>query len=174
MISVALLSDTHSYLDDHIIEAIGKPDIILHAGDIGSIKVLDTLEGIAPVKAVYGNIDDMVVRRHCPEYLYLSLESLSVFMIHIAGAPGKYTTAVRQQLLHNKPKLFICGHSHILRIAHDPLFDGLYMNPGAAGQHGFHVMRTLILFEVHDTSIQHLKVVELGKRGLIPSGSTQV
>jgi uncharacterized protein len=169
MISVALISDTHSYIDDHIIAAIGKPDIILHAGDIGSMHVLDTLEGIAPVKAVYGNIDDMIMRRHCPEHMIFTLDALSVFMIHIGGAPGKYSATVRQQLLHYRPKLFICGHSHILRIAHDPLFDGLYMNPGAAGQHGFHLMRTLILFDVQGTTILNVKVVELGRRGLIPT-----
>lgn len=171
MIRVGLLSDTHGYIDEGILTALQGCDRILHAGDIGSPEVISALQELAPVYAVYGNIDDAAIRHEHPESLSLDWESVRIYMTHIGGYPGRYTASVRQYLQRLKPDLFICGHSHILRIMADERLQLLHMNPGAAGQHGFHLIRTVILFDIDHGKINNVRVVELGRRGALPAGN---
>jgi putative phosphoesterase len=168
MTRVGLLSDTHGYIDDGILTALDGCDRILHAGDIGSPEVILALKEIAPVDAVYGNIDDAAMRREHPESISLDLEAVQIYMTHIGGYPGRYPSSVRQNLQRLRPDLFICGHSHILKIMADERLQLLHMNPGAAGQHGFHLIRTVILFDLDAGKIKNVRVVELGRRGALP------
>lgn len=163
---IALLSDTHSYLDSSIIKYLDEVDEIWHAGDIGTLDVIRQLEIYKPVRAVYGNIDDTKIRNTYPEDLFFELEGVSVFMTHIGGYPGRYNARARNLIDTYKPMLFICGHSHILKVIADPKKKLLHINPGACGHHGFHKMRTFIRFSIEDGNIFDLEVVELGKRGI--------
>ena len=161
---ILLLSDTHSYIDDRILEYAQQADEIWHAGDIGDISVTDKLAKIKPLRAVYGNIDDFSTRRIYPENLRFTLEGVDVLMTHIGGYPGRYDPKIRQQLYSKPPKLFICGHSHILKVIYDKKLECLHMNPGAAGKYGFHQVRTLLRFVLDNGNIRDLEVIELGKR----------
>jgi len=161
---IGLLSDTHGYLDQRIEAYLKDCDEIWHAGDIGSLEITDRLAKIAPVRAVYGNIDDHRVRVQWPEDQVFSIEGLSVWMTHIGGRPGRYSKGIPEKMTLHKPQLFICGHSHILLVQRDPRFNVLTMNPGAAGVHGFHKMRTLLRFSVEAGVPANLEVVELGPR----------
>jgi len=165
---IGLLSDTHSYLDPKVFHHFSDCDEIWHAGDIGDATVADELEKLKPLKAVYGNIDDKNLQSRFPEDLYWNCEGLNIWMTHIGGAPPNYNPKVKKILKSNPPSIFICGHSHILRITRDTNFnDMLYLNPGAAGNHGFHAMKTLIRFEIVAKEIKKMEVIELGKRGAI-------
>ena len=166
MIKIGLISDTHSYLDDRVFDYFEKCDEVWHAGDIGDPYVLDQLESFKLVRAVYGNIDDHNMRIRIPEIQSFTIEGLKVFMIHIGGSPPRYAKSILNKLREEKPKLFICGHSHILKVMPDNnLNKMIYMNPGAAGHHGFHRMRTLLRFDIDKGQIKNLEVIELGKRG---------
>jgi putative phosphoesterase len=168
MISIALLSDTHSFLDPQIPDYLHNTDEIWHAGDIGDIAVLDTMESLKPVRAVFGNIDGGAVRRRIPENLFFEVEGFRVWMTHIGGAPPRYNPQVFPRLKAETPDIFICGHSHILRVMRDEhLQNMLYINPGAAGKEGFHKIRTMLRFELHQKTIRNMEVIELGKRGAI-------
>ena len=173
---IALLSDTHSYLDDRLVELLGDCDEIWHAGDIGSCGVTDRLLKIKPLKAVCGNIDGAELRVQFPSSLRFKCEGVDVWMIHIGGYPGHYDRKVWAELQKNPPKLLICGHSHILRVIFDQKYQMLYVNPGAAGQHGFHLVRTFVRFTIDGDQIKEMEVVELGSRGLLQTetGSTPV
>lgn len=162
---IGLISDTHNYLDSSITTALEGVNEIWHAGDIGSLAITDRLAEIAPVRAVYGNIDNHLVRSEWPEYLYHEIDSNRFLMIHIAGRIGNYNPRVRELIAQFRPTFLICGHSHILKVQFDKRFDLLYINPGAVGQHGFHLMRTLIIFEIQDGIVTHMNAVELGRRG---------
>jgi len=161
---IGLLSDTHGYLDQRIESYLKECDEIWHAGDIGSLEITDRLSEIAIVRAVHGNIDDHRVRVHWPEDQVFSVEGLPVWMTHIGGRPGRYSKGISEKMEMFKPKLFICGHSHILLVQRDPKFNVLTMNPGAAGVHGFHKIRTLLRFEVDAGTPSNLEVIELGLR----------
>lgn len=165
MIRIGLLSDTHSYLDEHILDYLEACDEIWHAGDIGDPAVTDRLSELRPLRAVYGNIDDAGLRRQFPLDQRFVCEGLDVWMTHIGGYPGRYERRVREGLQRNPPGLFISGHSHILKIMPDPKYDLLHVNPGACGHHGFHSMRTLVRFSIAAGRISDMQVVELGKRG---------
>ncbi len=168
MKKIGLISDTHSYLDPQLSQYFKDVDEIWHAGDIGDIAVLDSLESIKPVKAVYGNIDGADVRRRLPENLFFETEGFRVWMTHIGGAPPRYNPQVLPLLRNETPDIFICGHSHILKVMRDEkLFQMLYMNPGAAGKEGFHKIRTVLRFELENKTIRNMEVIELGKRGAI-------
>jgi putative phosphoesterase len=168
MISIALLSDTHSYLDPQISTYLNNTDEIWHAGDIGNVAVLDTLESFKPVRAVYGNIDGTSIRARIPENLTFELEGFRIWMTHIGGAPPRYNPQVLPILRNDPPDIFICGHSHILRVLRDQKMKNmLYINPGAAGKEGFHKIRTMLRFELHHKTIRNMEVIELGKRGAI-------
>ncbi len=167
MIKIGLISDTHSHLDAQILEAFKDCDEIWHAGDIGDPKVLDQLEAFKPTKSVYGNIDEAVLRHRIPEHLRFNCEGLEVWITHIGGYPGRYDKRVRSEIRSNPPNLFITGHSHILKVMPDKKLDLLHMNPGAAGHHGFHSVRTLLRFNIHEKKISQVEVIELGRRGAI-------
>ena len=167
MIRIGLLSDTHSYLDDGIFRALESCDELWHAGDIGQAEIADKLSAFRPLIAVPGNIDDATVRRMFPMDQHFEKEGLQVWMTHIGGYPGSYPARIQQTLNATKPGLFICGHSHILKVMPDRKNNLLHMNPGAAGQHGFHVIRTLLRFSIDNGKILNPEVVELGRRGRI-------
>ncbi|MEM6892097.1 MAG: metallophosphoesterase family protein [Bacteroidota bacterium] len=161
---ILLLSDTHNHMDDTILKYAKGVDEIWHAGDMGNLLVTDALAEYAPVRGVYGNIDGDLVRREFPEHLRFMCEGVSVWMTHIGGYPGKYNIRVREEIRQNPPKLFICGHSHILKVMHDKKLGLLHMNPGACGKQGFHQMRTMLRFSIEGENIKDLAVVELGKK----------
>ena len=164
MTSIGLLSDTHGYLDDRILHHLSGCDEIWHAGDFGDAAVVDTLEALAPLRGVYGNIDGQDVRASEPLVQAFTVAGLRVLMTHIGGYPGHYSPAARALLDAHRPGLFISGHSHILKVMPDPKRRLLHLNPGAAGRHGFHKVRTLLLFQVADGTVQQLRAVELGPR----------
>lgn len=161
---IALLSDTHNYLDPSIVKYFDECDEIWHAGDVGTIAICNELKKYKPLRAVYGNIDGMDVRKEYPLYDYFISEGVSVLITHIGGKPGKYSIAARDLIVKYKPQLFICGHSHILKVMYDKVFNTLYMNPGAAGIHGFHQVKTLLRFTLRDGKIENLQAIELGAR----------
>lgn len=166
MTRIGLISDTHSYLDDRVFKHFENCDEIWHAGDVGNPIILDQLGAFKPLRAVSGNIDGQSIRIRIPEIQSFTIEGVKVFMIHIGGTPPRYAKEVLDSLKSERPKLFICGHSHILKVMADKnLNKMLYMNPGAAGHHGFHHMRTLLRFDIDHDKIQNLEVIELGKRG---------
>jgi len=167
MLRIGLLSDTHSFLDDTIFKYFEEVDEIWHAGDIGTTDVMEKLEAFRPVRAVFGNIDDAKTRNIYPEDLLFELEGIKIFITHIGGYPGRYNLRARGIIDEYQPKLFICGHSHILKVMPDNKRKLLHINPGACGHHGFHKMRTIIRFSIEEGNIFDLEVIELGKRGVI-------
>ena len=167
MTKIGLLSDTHGYLDPKIFEHFKDCDEVWHAGDIGSESLAEALENFKPLKAVYGNIDDIPLQTRYPEDLHFVCEQVKVWITHIGGIPPNYNPRVKKILKENVPDIFICGHSHVLRIKRDAnLHNMLYVNPGAAGNQGFHAMKTLIRFNISETRIEKMEVIELGKRGV--------
>jgi putative phosphoesterase len=165
MKKIGLLSDTHGYIDDRIISYLSDCDEIWHAGDVGAENVVDTLAAIKPLRAVYGNIDDARMRRILPEILQFEVENSKVFITHIAGYPGHYNRAAMEAIRTYKPHFVVCGHSHILKVMYDKPLNHMHLNPGAAGIHGFHAVRTLLRFSIDQGKILNAEVVELGKRG---------
>jgi putative phosphoesterase len=165
MKKIGLLSDTHSFWDDKYEKYFGECDEIWHVGDIGSMEVADRLAAIAPLRAVYGNIDTYDMRRRFGEILRFKCEDVDVLMKHIGGYPGRYDPSVRGILMACPPKLFISGHSHLLRVLYDKTIGCLHVNPGAAGQSGFHKVRTLVRFAIDGSEIKDMEVIELGDRG---------
>lgn len=164
MTRIGLISDTHHYLDDSVFKHFENCDEIWHAGDFGTAAVAEQLQKFKPLKGVYGNIDGYDVRSQFPEVLQFSCETVKVLMIHIGGFPGKYTPLARAEIVAYKPKLFISGHSHILKIIFDSKFNCLHINPGAAGKHGWHKVKTLVRFAIDGENIKDCEVIELGKR----------
>ncbi|MFK7755694.1 MAG: metallophosphoesterase [Flavobacteriales bacterium] len=165
MTRIGLISDTHGYMDDRILHYFDEVDEIWHAGDIGSMDVLEKLEAHKPTRAVYGNIDDSKMRSATEHIHRIRIEGVDFFMIHIGGRPGKYYKGIPELLISERPKVFICGHSHICKVQQDKRYNLLYMNPGAAGIQGFHKMRTMLRFCVHDGKLSDMEVIELGIRG---------
>jgi putative phosphoesterase len=161
---ILLLSDTHSYLDDKILKHVSWSDEVWHAGDIGDLQVTDTLKEHKPLRAVYGNIDNSEARMEFPLNNRFWCEEVDVLITHIGGYPGKYNPMIRQELQLNPPKLFICGHSHILKVQFDKQLNLFHMNPGAAGIHGFHQVRTMLRFIIDRTAIKDLEIIEFEKR----------
>lgn len=165
MTKILLLSDTHGYIDDTILKYAKQADEIWHAGDIGSLAVSDALKKLRPFRGVYGNIDDHVIQKEFPLDNRFQCEQVDVWMTHIGGYPPRYNRRTRKLIEVRPPKLFITGHSHILKVMRDTQLDVLHMNPGACGRHGFHQIRTMLRFEVEGEDIKNLEVIELGKRG---------
>lgn len=165
MTKVLLLSDTHSYIDERILNYAQNADVIFHAGDIGDLKILKALENSAKVFAVYGNIDGQVIRSICPEELIIEIEKVKIFMHHIGKYPPNYPPKILEKIKEFQPKLYFCGHSHILKVIPDAQHQLIHMNPGACGKHGFHHMRTMLRFTIHQEKISNLEVIELGLRG---------
>ena len=165
MKKILLLSDTHSHIDNAILKHVKQDDEVWHAGDIGDLKVTDAIKKLKPLRAVYGNIDDHNARVEFPEHNRFMCEDVDVWITHIGGYPNKYNMRIREAIANNPPDLFICGHSHILKVMPDKSRALLHINPGAAGKHGFHKVKTLTRFKVADCKIEALEVIELGKRG---------
>ena len=164
MLKILLLSDTHSHIDDKILKYVNMADEVWHAGDIGDLKVTDEIKKIKPLRAVYGNIDNSDARSEFPLNNRFFCENVAVFITHIGGYPTKYNQVVREELMLNPPQLFICGHSHMLKVQYDKSFNLLHMNPGACGISGFHQIRTMLRFEIDDDKIKNLEIIELGLR----------
>ncbi len=162
---IGLLSDTHGYLDPKIKLYFLEVDEIWHAGDIGSMEVLDELNAFKPTRAVWGNIDNHEIRQETKEFLRFQVEEVDVLITHIGGRPEKYSKPAYSELITNgAPKLFICGHSHITLVQMDKRFNMLWMNPGACGFKGFHSVKTILRFSISGECIYDLEVIELGKR----------
>lgn len=161
MKKIGLLSDTHGYLHPDVLHHFAMVDEIWHAGDIGTVVLADQLEAFKPFRAVYGNIDGREIRQRYSEDLRFTLEGVDVWMTHIGGYPGKYAPRVRPLIRQDPPHLFICGHSHILKVMPDPSLNLLHINPGACGQQGWHRVKTLVRFEIAAGRVQHLEVIEL-------------
>ena len=165
---IGLLSDTHGYLDHKVLDYFELCEEIWHAGDIGNLEIANKLAAFKPLRAVYGNVDDASVRRVHPENARFDCEGLDVWITHIGGYPPRYTPEILRELRQRPPDIFVCGHSHILRVMHDPKLNKLlYLNPGAAGQHGFHHVKTLLRFDVQSGKVSGMEAIELGKRGAI-------
>lgn len=164
MLKIGLLADTHSYLDQAIFRHFASCDEIWHAGDFGNIDVVDQLAAFKPLRGVYGNIDGQAIRASFPEDLRFTCEEVAVWMTHIGGYPGRYAPRIRQELYTHPPKLFISGHSHILKVVYDKKINCLHLNPGAAGKQGWHKVRTLMRFAIDKTEINNLEVIELSGR----------
>jgi putative phosphoesterase len=164
MTRIGLVADTHDYLDDAVIEHFGNCDEIWHAGDFGTMSLVEKLRAAKPLRGVYGNIDGADIRAGFPEQLVFMCEEVKVMMRHIGGYPPKYNPETKKELLIHQPKIFISGHSHILKIMFDEQLKCLHMNPGAAGKHGWHKMRTVIRFVIDGAAIKDCEVIELGRR----------
>ncbi len=164
---IGLLSDTHGFLDPDIFKYFEEVEEIWHAGDVGVGNILADLNDFRPLRAVFGNIDETRLRNNYPEDQLFTLEGLTVLMTHIGGYPGRYNKRARILIDEHQPQLFICGHSHILKVMPDKKRHLLHINPGACGHHGFHKMRTIIRFSIENGHIFDLEVIELGKRGAL-------
>lgn len=162
---IGLLSDTHGFLDEKVFTHFESCDEIWHAGDFGNATVAERLQQFKPLRGVYGNIDGQDIRGFFPKTLVWTCEEVPVYMTHIGGYPGRYAPGIKQALIQSGAKLFICGHSHILKVIYDDKVACLHMNPGAAGNHGWHVVRTLLRFTIDGATIKDCEVIELGRRG---------
>ena len=161
MKKILLLSDTHSHIDDAILKYVKQADEVWHVGDIGDLKVTDTIKKLRPLQAVYGNIDNAEARGEFPLHNRFMCEGVDVWITHIGGYPGRYNPAIQEEIRMNPPKLFITGHSHILKVMNDKKLGLLHMNPGAMGTSGFHKVRTMLRFEITGDKIGNLEVIEI-------------
>ena len=164
MKKILLLSDTHSYIDDTILKHVKNADEVWHAGDIGDLNVTDQIQKLKPLRAVWGNIDGDKARVEFPEHNRFTVEGVDVWITHIGGYPGRYNIRVRDAIKANPPKLFICGHSHILKVMPDKKLGLLHINPGAIGIHGFHKVRTMLRFTVDNGKIDNLEVIQYDRK----------
>ncbi len=164
MKKILLLSDTHSHIDDQILKFVKQADEVWHAGDIGNLQVTDTIKEHKPLRAVYGNIDNKEARAEFPLHNRFVIEGIDVWITHIGGYPYRYNPKVREELHANPPKIFICGHSHILKVQYDKKLELLHLNPGAAGKHGFHKVRTMLRFAINNGDITDMEIIELAKK----------
>lgn len=166
MTRIGLISDTHGYLDEAVFEHVRNCNEIWHAGDFGDLSLAEKLtkrSGL-PVRGVFGNIDGRDIRSIYPEKLHFFCEEVPVFMQHIGGYPGRYAPGVRNEIISHHSRIFISGHSHILKIMYDETLQCLHLNPGAAGKQGWHKIRTLIRFVIDGKDIRDCEVIELGLR----------
>lgn len=161
MTRIAILSDTHGYIDDKLFYYLESCDEVWHAGDIGDLDIVDRLKAKIKSRIVYGNIDNHILRVSVPEVLVFNCESVKVLIIHIAGKMGIYSPEVRKLIAEHKPGILVCGHSHILKVGFDKKYQLLYINPGAYGLHGFHCIRTLIRFIIDGKDIKNMEVIEI-------------
>lgn len=163
--NIGLISDTHGHMDNVILKSLSDCDEIWHAGDWGDVSVADQLSEIAPLRGVYGNIDDEQIRGRYPLDERFDFAGVDVWISHIVGRPGRYESRVNRVLKEKPPGLLICGHSHILHVEEDKKNSLRYINPGAAGHHGLHTIRTIMKIQISDGEISRIRVLELGTRG---------
>lgn len=161
MKKIGLLSDTHGFLDLRMLDFFENCDEIWHTGDIGNNGVSEQLSAFKPVKAVYGNMDDYDIRSQYPKFLRFFCEEVDVLMTHIGGYPGRYEPEALKMIKAGAPQLFLCGHSHILKVGHDAQYGLLHINPGAAGNSGFHLVKTAVRFTIDQKDIRELEILEL-------------
>ena len=161
MRKILLLSDTHGFIDQQILKYVRQSDEVWHAGDIGTSEVTDTIRKIKPLVGVYGNIDGKELRTDFLEHQRFMCENVDVWITHIGGYPNKYDKRIYDTIQKNPPKLFICGHSHILKVMWDKKLNLLHMNPGAVGKYGFHKVRTMLRFTIDKDQIKDLEIIEL-------------
>lgn len=161
---ILLLSDTHGHMDDVILKYANQADEIWHAGDIGYLGCIEELKTLKPFRAVYGNIDGNSAKMQYPLHQKFTCEKVKVWITHIGGYPTRYAPGIKQVLIEEQPKIFICGHSHILKVQYDKELNVLHINPGAAGKSGFHQIRTMLRFVIDGSDIKDLEIIELGKR----------
>ena len=160
MKKICIVSDSHSYIDTNIISYMKDCDEVWHAGDIGSLEVCEKIKKHVPLRAVYGNIDSHLIRNEYPEFNAFECENVKILMTHIGGYPGKYTRNAIELIKKHNPNIFICGHSHILKVLRDKKFNLIHINPGAIGKHGFHQVRTMISLEIEKSNISNMNVIE--------------
>lgn len=166
--TIGLISDTHGKISDDVLMHLKDCDEVWHGGDLGDIEVIDQVKALGvPFRAVYGNIDDNAIRAELPLNLEFEIDGLTVLITHIGGYPPKYTGRVKKMIHDTKPHIYICGHSHICKVMRDPDVGTLHMNPGACGHEGFHSIRVMLKFEILEGKIEHLRAIELGKRGAL-------
>ena len=165
-VSVALISDTHSHMDEGVLAHLNEADEIWHAGDIGAMEVVNRLPAGKVLRVVTGNIDDSDMGERFPEELLFEVEGVRVLMVHIGGNPKRYAKGIKSRIQKTGSGLFVCGHSHICRVEYDRQLNCLYINPGAVGLQGFHKVRTLLKFTLAKGKVSNLVVIELGKRGM--------
>ncbi len=166
MTIIGLISDTHSFLDEQVFKYFSDCDEIWHAGDIGTIEIIEKLKNFKPTRLVYGNIDSKEIQWEVPENQYFEIENLKIWMTHIGAIPPSYNPTLKKRLKENLPNVFVCGHSHILRVMKDEKLNNLiYINPGAAGREGFHKVRTLLKMVLDQGKIIKIEAIELGLRG---------
>ena len=164
MKKVLVISDTHSYIDDRIIKYASEADYVIHAGDIGSFDVVRKLKSVSEVLFVYGNIDGNEIRSESNKFEFFKLDDLKILLTHISGKTPKYNKETLIKIKEHNPDLLIAGHSHILKIQYDKINKLIFLNPGAAGRHGFHLKRTMLRFEIKLNKIENLEIIELGSR----------
>lgn len=164
MKKILLLSDTHSFIDAQILKFVKQADEVWHAGDIGNLAVTDAIKKLKPLRAVYGNIDGKDARAEFPLDNKFEVEKVLVWITHIGGYPNKYNKRIRDEVRLNPPKIFISGHSHILKVQYDKTLNLLHLNPGAAGNNGFHKVRTMLRFDLENGDIKNMEIIELSTR----------
>ncbi len=164
MIKIGLLSDTHGFIDNQYLDFLKDVDEVWHAGDIGSLPCYEKLYNFKPLRAVYGNIDGTNIRIRTKEHLRFKIDNLDVWITHIGGYPGNYSPYVKTEIHKNPPDLFICGHSHILKVINDKKLGLLHINPGAAGNSGLHNVKTIVRFEIHESRVKNLEIFEMERR----------
>ena len=168
MVKIGILSDTHGYIDERIFKYFENCDEVWHCGDWGSVQAVEKLRAFKPLRGVWGNIDSYEIRNMFPLHNRFRIEDTEVWITHIGGYPGKYDAMVKPTIFENPPQLFVCGHSHILKVQFDKTVNLLHVNPGAAGKYGFHTVQTLIRLEIDGSKIQNLEVIELdGKNNIV-------
>lgn len=164
MKKILLLSDTHSYLDERLIKHFKNIDEVWHAGDIGDIKICDGITSHCnKLRAVFGNIDNQQIRSEYQKDLVFTIENIKVWITHIGGYPPNYTSTIKQKIQKDKIDLFVCGHSHILKIIYDKNLNCLHLNPGAIGKYGIHQIQTALLFDIEGKEIKNMRIIELDK-----------
>ncbi len=163
-LKILLLSDSHGFIDEKILNYCKDADEVWHAGDIGSLEVTSAIQEVSLLRAVYGNIDDKDIRSEFPLDNKFMAENVGVWMTHIGGYPNRYNSRIKESLSLRPPKIFISGHSHILKVQYDKKLKLLHMNPGAIGNHGFHKVKTMLRFEINKTDIRKLEIIEIKRQ----------
>jgi putative phosphoesterase len=165
MKKIILISDTHSYIPQNFWKFLDGYDELWHAGDVGNVNLIDKLKSVIPVRGIYGNIDGTEIRKEFPEHLIFTEQGVKIVMLHIGGKPYKYSSRMRELIRQHRPKVVVCGHSHILRVEFDKRDNLLYLNPGAIGNQGFHKVKTMLRFTLDNGEVKNMEAVELGPRG---------
>jgi len=164
MTKIGLLSDTHGFLDPKVFEYFKDVDEIWHAGDVGSMEVIEQLEAFKPTRGVFGNIDGNKVRSAWPEHNSFTCEGMKILISHIGGKPYRYRKISYPTIQKERPNVFVCGHSHILLVQFDKTINAMWLNPGACGYKGFHQVKTLLRFDVDNNQLKNMEIIEIGQR----------